>query len=248
MNTANSSIVIIKDINFRYSKHMPFILKEINVFIERGTATAITGESGCGKSTLAHILCGIIPMGIQGELTGEVLIEQRPINNLKLPELSQKIGIVFQDVDCQLFMPTVEEELAFAPENLCLSKAEIKRRIDNTLKLLEIENIRYQNPHTLSGGQKRLAAIGAVMTMNPDILIMDEPFSELDQQNVLLISRVLENLKKDNKTIIIIEHNPDYLKQADYLYYIKNGSISMRMKGVEIDEFLQTGFCELFLS
>jgi energy-coupling factor transport system ATP-binding protein len=215
--------------------------------IERGSITAIAGLSGCGKSTLAYCLCGAIPKSLPGIVEGSILFEGKDIKEVSLPNLAQKIGIVFQEVDNQLFLPTVEAEIAFAPENLCLSYKEIEEVIVKVLDTLAIEHLRYKNPAQLSGGEKHLVAIASILSLDPDIIILDEVFSELDGENKKLMTETIQKLKAAGKTIIIIDHSIKNLMMADSILLMKAGKIEDRIEVDYDHELLYNRLTEFFL-
>lgn len=241
-------IIEVQNLMFQYNKQGPEVLSSINLEIEENSITAIAGLSGCGKTTLAFILSGIIPKSIAGIIQGDIFIEGQNIKELGLSMLSKNIGIVFQEVDNQLFLPTVEAEIAFAPENYCLDYDEIESIINRTLNLLKIEHLRHRNPSSLSGGEKHLIAMASVLSMNPKIIILDEIMSGLDDINKKLIIDTIRLLKDLGKTIIFIDHNIYNLMIADYIYLMKSGKIENRVKGDMNDELLYNKLSEFFLS
>ena len=206
------------------------LYSNLNISVNKGECVALTGPSGCGKSTLCYLLAGIIPRNIDGEYTGQVLIVDRPVADIPLAELIQQLGIVFQIPDSQLFSPTVEDELAFGPENLCLSREEIRKRIDEALILVGMEDYRLANPDRLSGGQKQLIALAAVLSLRPHILIFDEALSQLDDEATARVKAVIADLKAQGKTILMVEHDPDNLDIANRIYRFEAG----RLKEVTI--------------
>lgn len=199
-----------KSISFRYPGQTKLILENISMTLEAGQITALTGPSGGGKSTLAYCLSGVIPAQIKGEFSGWVTHQGR-------------VGIVFQDADAQVFLPTVEDELAFGPENLCLPRQEIAARINGILELLGMEDLRLKNPARLSGGQKQLVALGGVLTLAPDILVLDETLSQLDQTTRERVKKVLLALKNQGRTIIMIEHESKITDIADQIWLLADG-------------------------
>lgn len=241
-------IIEVKNLRFKYGMDSPYVLDSIDMKIEKGAITAIAGLSGCGKSTLAFALCGAIPKSIPGIMDGSILLEEKDINELSLSSLAKKIGIVFQEVDNQLFLPTVEAEIAFAPENLCLSYDEIDTIINRILKELNIEHLKYKNPSSLSGGEKHLVAIASVLSMNPDIIILDEVMPELDEKNKSLIADTINILQKSGKTVILIDHDIENLMMADYIYLMKDGKIEAIVEGDMDDELLYNKLSDFFLS
>ena len=241
-------ILEINNLKFRYSGESPYILNSINMKIKSNTINAITGLSGCGKSTLAFALCGAIPKSLPGIIEGDILLEGKNIKEEALSTLAKKIGIVFQEVDNQLFLPTVEAEIAFAPENFCLSYNEIDTIIEKVLKDLKIEKLRYKNPSSLSGGEKHLIAIASVLSMDPDIIILDEVLSNLDDNNKSLIINTISLLKDSGKTIIFIDHNIKNLMIADYIYLMESGKIKETLGRDMANELLQNKLNDFFLS
>jgi len=240
-------IIEVKDLSFKYTANSPLILNSISFKIEKGTITSIAGLSGCGKTTLAFCLCGAIPKSMPGIIDGSIIIEGENIKNLSLPNLAQKVGMVFQDVDNQLFLPTVEAEIAFAPENLCLPYEEIEKRVEKVIDMLGIESLRYKNPSQLSGGQKHLVALASILSLDPEIIILDEVLSELDRKNKKLIISVIKSLNKAGKTIIIIDHSIKNLMVANSILLMKNGNIEDRIEVDDNNELLYNRLSGFFL-
>ncbi len=215
----------IRNLTFSYDGRRK-VLYGLNLDIKRGDFVGIVGDSGCGKSTLCHILCGIIPYAIGGELYGDVTLSGGVrLRDLKLKDMAERIGFVMQDSDRQIVSTTVEDELAFGPENMCDEPGEIRRRVDEICALLEIEDLKEMNPNRLSGGQKQLVTIGAVLTTNPEILILDEPFSHLDERAGKNLSELILKLKAAGKTVLVVEHDHDAIENADRRICIKDGNI-----------------------
>lgn len=217
--------VIVQDLSFRYRRDGAAVLKNINLQIVQGEIVAVTGSSGCGKSTLCNCLGGIIPHCLGGVMSGKVLVNGRDTRELKMANLALEVGVVFQDPDTQLFSPTVEDEIAFAPENLCLERELIQARVDKVLAQLEITEFREVNPCWLSGGEKHLVALASVLALDPPVLILDEVMSQLDFRGKNKVAVVLERLRDQGKTIIIVEHNLDTIAFTDRLLVISAGEI-----------------------
>ena len=218
MNAMNA--VEVKNLSFKYNNSEEYILKDVNFSVKSGETVAIKGQSGCGKSTLCNIICGLIPRIYKGNLTGEVLIYGENIENLSIAETVQKIGIIFQNPSTQLFSPTIEDELAFGPENLCVDKEEIGLRINKILKTIDMEKHIYDNPNNMSGGEQQLIAIASVLMLNPSILICDEIMSWIDDEGKEIIKSVLLRLKEEGKTIIMVDHDLENIKFADRVIYL----------------------------
>ncbi|MCG8481940.1 MAG: energy-coupling factor ABC transporter ATP-binding protein [Clostridia bacterium] len=217
--------VEIAGLSFKYKEQPEYILDDISLSLNTGEIIALVGMSGSGKSTLCRCICGIIPHVQNGHLKGNIKAFGMDIFNAAMPEIASNVGIVFQNPDTQLFSPTVEDELAFGPENLCVDREEIGRRIDSTLELVGMRKYRYANPNQLSGGQKQLIAIASVLTMNPKLLICDEVMSQIDKEGKTMIKGVLMSLKDQGKTVLMIDHDFNNLDIADEIYVLKNQKI-----------------------
>lgn len=220
-----NKLIEVRNVSFSYGIDKRKILRDVNLDIFKGKVIGLVGLSGCGKSTLLYILSGIIPHIYSGQLEGEVKLFGENIKNMKISEITKKIGIVFQDPETQLFSPTVEDEIAFGPENLCVPRDEIGIRIDKALKIVNMEEYRFENPNNLSGGQKQLIAIASVLSMEPEILLFDEIVSQLDNRGKENIKNVLMDLKSENRTLILIEHDYNNLKVADRIMELKDGKL-----------------------
>ncbi|NMB00591.1 MAG: ABC transporter ATP-binding protein [Firmicutes bacterium] len=211
-------------VTFNYPKS-PLLFSEVDIQVGEGECVVLTGSSGCGKSTLCQILAGIIHRSIQGNLQGEVLLYGEKISNLTLAQVVSQVGIVFQDPDRQLFCSTVEDELAFGPENLCFTRGEITKRIEQVLEAVGITSLRTAEIRTLSQGQKQLVALAATLTLKPRVLILDEVFSPLDRNSIRQVKEVLVGLRTSGYAILIVDHNPAGLELADRIYKLGNGRI-----------------------
>lgn len=201
-----------RSLSFSYKRQVIPVLDNIDFTLRRGEIAAITGPSGSGKSTLGYCLCGVIPKLIEGEFSGAIKVPGRA-------------GIVFQDPDHQLFLPTVEDELAFGPENLGLPREEIGERIEGVLELLGLTALRYENPARLSGGQKQLVALAGVLTLDPDVIVLDETLSPLDTAARDRVKKVLLALKQQGKTLVLIEHEKNNYVIADEIWHLEKGSL-----------------------
>lgn len=198
-------------------------LKNINIEIEKGEKVAIIGPNGAGKSTLfSHF------NGLTEPTSGCVKIEGKAISfeKDKLLKVRQKVGIVFQDPNDQLFAPTVKEDIAFGPMNLGLSYGEVEKRVEDALKMVGMENYEDKTPHHLSGGQQKRIAIAGIIAMKPEIMILDEPTAGLDPDGVEKVLNIMNQLNKEGMTLIISSHDIDMIsKYADKIFILYNGEI-----------------------
>ena len=206
--------------NGKYIYENKIGMDHINLDIKKGECVSVMGPNGAGKSTLLKIIVGLFALS-EGRYTfGGEEINRAYIKDLKrVSNLYRKIGFVFQNSDVQLFNFSVYEELAFGVRQLGLPETEVERRVEDCLKLLQIEHLKNRVPYQLSGGEKKLAAIGSVLTMNPEVIILDEPFNGLSPRYVEIIKNVLYSLKKGGKTIIITSHHFNQVSDlVDSLY------------------------------
>lgn len=198
-------------------------LKNINIEIEKGEKVAIIGPNGAGKSTLfSHF------NGLTEPTSGCVKIEGKPISFEKdeLLKVRQKVGIVFQDPNNQLFAPTVKEDIAFGPMNLGLSYDEVEKRVEDALKMVGMENYEDKTPHHLSGGQQKRIAIAGIIAMKPELMILDEPTAGLDPDGVEKVLNIMNQLNEEGMTLIISSHDIDMIsKYADKIFVLYNGEI-----------------------
>ncbi len=194
-------------------------VKDISFTIHHSESVGIIGANGAGKSTLLMLL-----MGVLFPERGEVLVGDVQVTKQTLPLIRQRLGLVFQDPDDQLFMTTVYDDVAFGPRNYKLNEAEVAERVNNALNLVGIPHLQNRAPFKLSGGEKRLAAMAAVLAMQPDVLIMDEPTAALDPK---ARRRVINLLQTFEHTKIITTHDLDMIfDTCERVIVIKNGEIA----------------------
>jgi cobalt/nickel transport system ATP-binding protein len=193
-------IVEVKNLKFTYPDGTP-ALQDISFRITHGESVAVVGENGAGKSTLLLHLNGYLMSG-----NGNIRIGDYPLTKGTLKEVRRTVGMVFQDPDDQLFMPTVYDDVAFGPLNLSLPTEEVNRRVDSALFTVGASHLKNRPPYRLSGGEKRAVSIATVLAMSPDILVMDEPTSNLDPR---ARRKLIELLKTFKHTKIIATHDLD---------------------------------------
>lgn len=217
--------IVVDDLTYAYSDGEP-VIEHISFTVARGETMALMGLSGCGKSTLCHCLAGLAPKALGGTLSGVVRLFGEDIALIPLARLSTTIGLVLQDPDNQIVTTTVEDELAFAPENLAMEPAEIRARVDRELELFGIGHLRLRSPTDLSGGEKRLVAIASVLTLDPAIVILDEPFSHLDERGRSMVLAAILRLQQDGRTLIVVEHDLSLLGFADRFLHLDEGRLA----------------------
>ena len=218
------------------------VLDGLNLEIERGTFVAVIGHNGSGKSTLAkHFNAILLPQG------GRVLVGGADTADDKLTiEIRRRIGMVFQNPDNQIVATVVEEDVAFAPENLGMPPDEIRRRVDEALKIVDMYEYREHAPHRLSGGQKQRVAIAGALAMEPECIVFDEPTAMLDPRGRESILRVLRDLRdKRGVTVVLITHHMDEAIDADRVVVLSDGAVLLdgtpREVFLEVDALKETG-------
>lgn len=198
-------------------------LKNVNIKIRKGEKIAIMGPNGAGKSTLFSHFNGLNePTSGHVEIDGEKIIFERD----ELIKVRQKVGIVFQDPNDQLFAPTVKEDVAFGPMNLGLEYSEVEKRIKESLEMVGMSGFEEKTPHHLSGGQQKRVAIAGIIAMRPDIMILDEPTAGLDPEGVDKVLDILNNLNNEGISIVISSHDIEMVNQfADKIFVLHDGEI-----------------------
>lgn len=225
------NIIEIKNMSYRYPVSDDFCLKNITFSIQKGAFTAIVGNNGAGKTTLCNAIRGFVPHFYKGELAGEVIVDGKQIVDYQLGQLGEKIGYVFQNPFSQIsgVKDSVFNEVAYGLENLGVPVDEIIQRVEDVLKLVNIEHLRDKNPFELSGGQRQRVALAAIIVMNPDILVIDEPTSQLDPIGTEAIFDVIRLMKERGKTVLLVEHKMDLIAEyADNILVLHEGALVMQ--------------------
>ena len=242
------TVLKVENLWYSYPRSEEWALKGVNLEVKKGEFVVLTGPSGCGKSTLALSVCGYIPHVIErGRMKGRVYVKGVDTRKKELHELTQLVGVVLQNPEDQLFALTVEEDVAFGPENLALPVEEIRRRINRAMKDAGVWEIRHKEIFALSGGQKQRTAIAGILAMEPEILIFDEPTSDLDPQGAYSVLSIISEIKsRRDVTVILIEHRLDEVsKYADRIVLMDRGKIIIDAEPHEaykhLDEFLKLG-------
>lgn len=200
-------VIAVENLKYRYPHADALALDGLTFTVEKGEFIGIVGANGAGKSTLSQALIGLVPQFYNGAYGGRVLIDGLPAESTPISELCCKVGLVFQNPFNQLSgaKDNVYEEVAFGMQNLGVPRAEMHRRTENTLKLLDIWQFRARNPFDLSGGQMQRVAIASILVMEPDIIVLDEPTSQLDPQGSEEVFRTVDKLAHSGITILMIE-------------------------------------------
>ena len=191
-----------RHVDFSYEKDRP-VLRDLSFCIEKGESVGLIGANGAGKSTVMKLLLGLLAPS-----SGEILVDGIRVEKKTLPEIRRKLGFVLQNSDNQMFMPTVYEDMIFAPLNYGLSREEAEKRVDAVLRKLGLEELKHRHNHRISGGEKRMAAIATILAMEPEVVLMDEPSSALDPYNRRLVINTVRELPQ---TKLITSHDLDMI-------------------------------------
>src|SRR5918911_649303 len=227
-NPGGSDTVAIRFERFscRYGPTLPPVLEEVDLEIGRGECVFVLGAGGAGKTTLGLAIAGVIPH-VRGQTQGSVSIFGQPTSRYTLPQLAQRVGVVFQDVESQLCMLRVRDEVAFGPENFRVDRQEILRRVDEALDFVGLSGLQDRAVFELSGGEKQKVALAAVLAGRPDILFLDEPAANLDPRSTAEIVDIVRRLKGTH-TILVFENKvDDFLPEADRLVVLHNGRVAL---------------------
>jgi len=204
--------IIVKDLHFSFFPHQE-ILKGINLEVKKGESIVILGENGSGKSTFFLNLLNLLP-----NFTGAIQINGKEVNSKNENEIRKKTGIMFQNPNDQLFLPTVQQELEFGPSNLGINGNDLKTKIAYVIDKLKLQNLIDKKTFHLSYGEKKKIAFASIFSMDPEIYLLDEPYANLDPQTKKEFSEILINLHRNNKTMLIISHDldkiPKFIKRA----------------------------------
>lgn len=222
----SDTLIKTEDLHFSYSSgenRSTVVLNGVDLEIEKGTFVAILGHNGSGKSTLAkHMNAILLPTGGKAWVCG-----MDTADSSLLMEIRRTVGMVFQNPDNQIVANVVEEDVAFAPENLGVPPEEIRRRVDDALKAVGMYELREHAPHLLSGGQKQRVAIAGVIAMQPECIVLDEPTAMLDPIGRADVLRTIHQLNRDKGiTVVLITHHMDEAAQADRLVVMYKGKIA----------------------
>ena len=205
-----------QNVSFSYEKGRP-VLKDLSFRIEDGEAVGLIGANGAGKSTVMKLLLGLL----SGE--GRILVDGTPVTKDSLKEIRRKLGFVLQNSDNQMFMPTVYEDMIFAPLNYMLSREEAEARVDRVLEQLDLTELKHRYNHKISGGEKRMAAIATILAMEPEAILMDEPTSALDPYNRRIVINTIRQLPQ---TKLITSHDLDMiLDTCDRVLLLSGGRL-----------------------
>lgn len=223
---ANNAIEI-KGLSFTYKNSDSEVLKDVNLSIEEGKFTVIMGRTGAGKTTLAMLPNGIIPQLVEGTVKGTIIAAGKDSSKYRVQTMAREIGLVLQDPETQIFGRTVDEDTAFGPRNYLVPRDEIKERIKSALNKVRLDGYEKRQTSQLSGGEKQRLAIAGILAMDPSIIILDEPTSELDPIGREEIYSTMVSLQKDQKkTVVAVEHSSQEISEkADSIVVLSDAHV-----------------------
>ncbi len=230
----SENAAVLRGVTFRYANGEQGALNSLDLEIKRGECVLLCGSSGCGKTTVTRLLNGLIPHYYEGKLRGEVTVLGRDIRETAIEELAGAVGSVFQNPRSQFFCVDTTAELAFGCENMGLPEAEIRRRMDKTVSEMRIEGLLGRSIFNLSGGEKQKIACAGVAAMLPELIVLDEPTSNLDLDAIDELREVIAAWRSQGRTVVIAEHRLGWLDGlCDRVIFMENGAVSAEFAGTD---------------
>ena len=210
--------------HFSYAYQKKLILNDVNLGMESGSLTVITGLSGCGKTTLCRAICGLVPHYFGGRAAGQIYLGQQSIMTGSLAEISPRVAIVLEDYESQLFSVTVQDEVAY---NLNCQPSERPIVIEKYLDLVGLQGLSKREVSSLSGGQKQRLAIAGALVKKPELLVLDEPAAALDPAGTTQLYELLGKLRQQGLTIVVSEQDPrELMLLADQVVFLESGGVA----------------------
>lgn len=221
-------LIEFKNVSYTYPLMNKPVIKNMSFSLEQGSFYGVIGQNGSGKTTLCALIRGFAPGFFKGTLEGQVLIDGKPTVDYGPGELSLRIGYVFQNPFNQIsgVKDTVFEEVAFGLENFGVLPDEIERRVIEIMEMTNLTPVAEKNPFELSGGQQQRLALASIIVLKPDILVIDEPTSQLDPEGTESVFEIIRQVKEERKTIILVEHKVDLIAEyADTVLVLHKGEL-----------------------
>jgi energy-coupling factor transport system ATP-binding protein len=231
------AFINLKDVTYKYPLTESPALQQINVQVAQGEFVAVIGPNGAGKSTLCHTLAGFVPHFFKGELTGTVEVDGKDLSNSTLSDWVLNVGLAFQNPFNQISGAkyTVFEEIAFGLENIGIPRAEMKQRVEEAMSLTGIADLADRSPYSLSGGQQQRVALTSILVMQPKVLVLDEPTSQMDPVGTREVFGVVHALAERGMTVVMAEHKVEWIAQfADRVVALHEGQVLLDGKPAEV--------------
>jgi energy-coupling factor transporter ATP-binding protein EcfA2 len=222
------AIVNLNDVTYKYPLTDTPVLQSISLQMEEGEFVAVVGPNGAGKSTLCYTIAGFVPHFFKGELNGTVVVDGKDLHQSTLDEWVLNVGLAFQNPFNQISGAkyTVFEELAFGLENIGVPREEMKSRVETAMKLTGISDLADRSPYSLSGGQQQRVALTSILVMQPKVLVLDEPTSQMDPIGTREVFGVIRTLAEQGMTVLLVEHKVEWIAEfADRVIALHEGQI-----------------------
>lgn len=222
------ALIELQNLSYHYPLAETPALKDIRLQVEEGEFLAVVGANGAGKTTLCYALSGFVPHFFKGELKGQISVAGLNSQEASLNDFVQRVGLVFQNPFNQISGSkfTVYEEIAFGLENLGVDPAEMRQRVDQAMRLTGIQDLGERSPYALSGGQQQRVALASILVMRPQILVLDEPTSQLDPIGTREVFQVIKDMTREGMTIVMAEHKLEWVAEfADRVLALADGEI-----------------------
>jgi energy-coupling factor transporter ATP-binding protein EcfA2 len=242
------AFINLQNVSYKYPITKTPVLQNINLQINEGEFIAIVGPNGAGKSTLCYALAGFVPHFFKGEISGTIEVAGLESSKSTLDEWVLNVGLAFQNPFNQISGAkyTVFEEVAFGLENIGVPRDEMKGRVEEALKLTDISNLADRSPYSLSGGQQQRVALTSILVMQPKLLVLDEPTSQMDPIGTREVFSVIRKMAEGGMTVVMVEHKMEWIAQfADRVIALKDGQILLEGKPSEVltsDLLAENGF------
>ena len=231
------AIIELRELTYTYPITETPALRNVSLDLEEGQFLAVIGSNGAGKSTLCYTIAGFVPHFYKGKLEGQVRVGGLETQHAQLNDFVQKVGLVFQNPFNQISGSkfTVYEEIAFGLENRGVPREEMKQRIDRIMEMTGIQDLGERSPYALSGGQQQRVALASILVLQPSILVLDEPTSQLDPIGTREVFQVIKDMSQQGMTIIMAEHKIEWVAEfADRIVALADGEILMAGSPAEV--------------
>jgi energy-coupling factor transporter ATP-binding protein EcfA2 len=242
------ALVNLQNVTYKYPLTKTPVLQNVSLQINEGEFVAVMGPNGAGKSTLCYALAGFVPHFFKGEISGEIEVDGKKSSESTLDEWVLNVGLAFQNPFNQISGAkyTVFEEIAFGLENIGVPRSEMKDRVEEAMALTGISDLADRSPYSLSGGQQQRVALTSILVMQPRLLVLDEPTSQMDPIGTREVFGVVRKMAEDGMTVIMVEHKVEWIAHfADRVIALKEGQILLEGKPNEVltsDALIENGF------